>query len=531
MIGYLPTAEGSPAPLSASVNEACRRWAQRPALTFDGGTITYGELGRRVTSLAAAYRRLGVRAGDRILCQLRNCPEHVVAIAAAWTCGAVHVGTDNDLTGPELARLVERTQARALVFQPPRDHPDGAAVLEPVVAAFPDTRIVVHGPHPAGHESLEALMTTGEAFEPELPGPLDPAILFLTSGTTGEPKAVVEPLAAHWAKMQLFADGFRPGPDDVLLATLPVSHVFGLRLAILTLLRGGRLVLIDRFSPRRVLEVAGSEGVTLLPAVPAHLRLLHDAYDPTSPRLPGLRCVISAAAGLPRPLVEWVLDELRVKMVFVFGCSEGFTTMATDPEDILAGSVGSIVFRGPEGTPADGTVGIMDPATGDLLADGEIGEIVFGAATPVRYWDHPPVAVDGWYHTGDLGRIDEEGRLYVVGRIKELVNRGGLHVSVSEVEMAIARHPAVVDAAVIAVPDRVLGEAVCACVVPAEEQRPPDLAELRQWLGATLARHKLPDELCVVGTIPRTDIGKVDRRELAARVASGDVPRERLRPG
>lgn len=531
MKAYRPTATESPAPLCATIAEACDRFASSPAITFDASTLTYAEVGSRVSALAAAYRRLGVRRGDRVLSQLRNCPEQVIAIAAAWSCGAVHVGADNDLTGPELCRLVERLGARAVLFQPPRGEADVFAAVAPITAAFPETAVVVHGADPGGYESLATVLSSGEAIEPDLPAPLDPAIIFLTSGTTGEPKAVVESLAAHWAKMQLFTDAVRPQPGDALLLTLPVSHVFGVRLAILTLLRGARLVLHDRFSPATVLGTVGREGVTVLPAVPTHVRLLHDAYDPARHDVNSLRCVISAAANLPRALAEWVYDDLAVpEMLFVYGCSEGFTTIATDKRDILDGTVGRRVFCGPDGTPADGTVRIMDPPSGALLPDGETGEIVYGARLPVAYWDQPPVAVDGWYHTGDLGVIDADGRLHVTGRIKELVNRGGLHVSVSEVELAIARHPAFSDAAVIAVPDRVLGEAVCACAVPSGAVMPPNLSALRAWLASGLARHKLPDELCLVAAIPRTDIGKVDRRQLVARITAGEVERERLRP-
>ncbi|MBW3574477.1 MAG: fatty acid--CoA ligase family protein, partial [Actinobacteria bacterium] len=160
---------------------------------------------------------------------------------------------------------------------------------------------------------------------------------------------------------------------------------------------------------------------------------------------------------------------------------------------------------------------------------GEIGEIAFRAAAPVRYWRRPPVATSGWYHTGDLGRIDDDGRVFVLGRLKQVVNRGGLKVSPGEVEVAMVRHPGVADAAVIATPDPVLGEATCACVV-ASDGDPPDLDELRSFLGTSLARHKLPDELCVVDAIPRTPIGKIDRPALERLVVGGDRPRERLRP-
>jgi len=519
----------SVAPLSATLEEACLRWSPRPAVSAAGTTLTYGQLWERVLALAAAYERLGVGRGDRVICQLRNGPEHLAAVAAAWLRGAVHVGADNDLTGPELSRLAQRLGAAALLYQPPADAEEPLAPLDVVAEGSPATRLIVHGASSGPYEPLDRLLASGGPVTPAPPGPLDPAVVFLTSGTTGEPKAVLETLSAHWAKMQLFTDAFRPGPEDVHLLYLPMAHVFGLRLAFLALLRGGHLVLLERFSPDRALALVAQERVTVLPAVPTHLRLLRNRYDPDRHDVSSLRWVLSAASGLPRPLAEWVYNVLGANITYVFGCSEGFTTVTADPEDILAGSVGRTVFKGPPGTPADGTVRIIDPATGAPLPPGETGEIAFGAATPVRYWDHADAATDGWYRTGDLGRIDDSGRLYVVGRLKELVNRGGLHVSAAEVEMALLRHPAVADAGVIAVPDPILGEAVCACVVPAESP-PPTLPELRDFLARSLARHKLPDELCVVDVIPRTVIGKVDRPELRVRVVEGALPRERARP-
>ncbi|MGI8622111.1 MAG: class I adenylate-forming enzyme family protein [Solirubrobacteraceae bacterium] len=522
--------ERDAAPLSATLEEACRRWATRPAITFDGATTTYGELWERVVSLAAAYQRLGIGKGDRVLCQRRNCPEHVIATGAAWVRGAIVVGADNDLTGPELTRLVQRLGAAALLFQP-RPGVAGEAGLEPlriVADACPDTQLVVHGPDAGPYYALDRLLAEGGTVSPDYAGPLDTAVLFLTSGTTGEPKAIVESRSAHWAKMQMFADGFLPGPDDVHLLYLPMSHVFGFRLGLMALLRGGRLVLLERFSPGRALDLVEQERVTVLPGVPTHVRLLQDSYDPARHDVGSLRWVLCAAAGLPRALAEWAYEALEARIMFVYGCSEGFTTLTHDAEEILAGSVGNTVFRGPPGTPAAGTMRIIDPDTGSALPPEGTGEIAFGATMPVAYWDHPEVAADGWYRTGDLGHLDEAGRVYITGRLKELINRGGLHVSTTEVEMALARHSDVADAAVIAVPDPVLGEAICACVVPAEPS-PPDLAALRNFLGDHLARHKLPDELCILEAIPRTDIGKVDRRVLSGRVLSGDVPRQRAR--
>ncbi|MDQ6782813.1 MAG: acyl--CoA ligase, partial [Actinomycetota bacterium] len=525
--------------LAPDLETACRRWAERPAITYQGVTTTYAELWEQASNLARSYARMGVREGDRVVCQFLNVPEHVVAIVAAWALGAVHVGTDNDLTGPELIRLVDQVGASVLLFQP---RPDGdLATLLAVQAARPEVRLIVHGAERGDRPEASDLAHLGDLLvgrgEPgggatSLPTPPDPAalaVLLLTSGTTGKSKAVLESHAACRAKMQFFADAFRPGPSDVHLVYLPMAHVFGLRLGLIALLSGGRLVLLERFSPETALRLVADEGVTVLPGMPTHLTLILSALDPDRHAVGTLRWAISAATALPAPVATGVYERLAGDVLYVFGCAEGFTTRTTDRDQILRGSVGNTVFEGPEGTAQDGTVAILDPADHHPVPTGDVGEISFGARSPVEYWGDPPTAIDGWYHTGDLGRLDADGCLYVVGRLKELVNRGGLKVAPSEIESALVRHPGILDAGVVATPDPVLGEAICACVAPTGTEV-PDLAELRGFVGATLARHKLPDELCVMEGIPRTKIGKVDRAVLTAMVVEGDLPRQRWRP-
>jgi acyl-CoA synthetase (AMP-forming)/AMP-acid ligase II len=522
--------------LAPSLQAACERWPERPAITFRSRTLSYAELGRLVGNVAASYREIGIGPGDRVVCALPDRPEHVVAIGAAWACGAIHVGTDADLTGGELAWLAARTGAAALVLLERLGGDDRIAAVR---AASPATRLVVHGDGDpasgagAADEVLRFASLTGDRGGAPVPPPFaftddDTALLLLTSGTTGRPKAIMESQPHCWAKMQFFADAFRPGPDDVHLVYLPIGHVFGLRLALIALLSGGRLVLLDRFSPDEALRLVTDEKVTVLPGMPTHLRLIVDRLDPARHDVSSLRWAISAAATLPRPLAEQVYERLAPDLLFVYGCSEGFTTLTTDRQEILAGSVGRTVFAGPPGTAPAGTVEVAGP-DGCPLPAGQIGEILFAARQPVRYWHDPPVATDGWYHTGDLGRLDGEGRLYLEGRLKELVNRGGLKVSPGEIETVLCRHPAVSDAAIVGTPDPVLGEAICACIV-ASGSPAPSLEEVRSFLGSSLARHKLPDELCVLDRIPRTNIGKVERAALVRMIVGGQLVGERARP-
>lgn len=517
--------------LARSIQDACERWPVRPALTHRGQALTYGQLWERVSSLAAAYRSLGIRPGDRVVCQLPTSPEHLIAVNAAWACGAVHVGAHKDLTGLELRSVVERTQAAAVLHQPPVGTDEPLAPLRAVQTACPSMVAIVHDHEPeTGQVALADLLTT-PVDDPAVafPDPDDTALLLLTSGTTGKPKIIEETLRGLWAKMAFFADTLRPMPDDVHLMYLPVAHVFGLKLSLMALATGGRLVLLDRFSPGQALDLVGEEGVTILPATPTHLRLLLADLDPTRHRLDSLRWAVSAAAPLAPDLVDEVYERFGADLYVVYGCTEGFLTATADPEDLRRGSVGATVFRGPDGTTPDGTVAVRDPDRGEFLPASEVGEVVYGARKPVRYWDQPAVATDGLYRSGDLGWLDEHGRLTVSGRLKNVINRGGVKVSPVEIEAHLARHPAAHDCAVVATREPVLGEAICACIVPTASSDPPDLEALRADLAENLSRHKLPDELCVVETIPRSSVGKIDREALVERVVEGDLPRQRHR--
>lgn len=526
----------TPVVIAPSLEEACAYWSDRPAVTHAGRTLTYGQLWSGIDAITASWLGFGVRPGDRIVCQMPTCPEHLAAIAATWEADAVQVGAHRDTSPTELAEIVRETQAAVLLFQPPPDPrlADPLAGVRAAHGAWPSTKAVVHGaaPHP-GDNSLSDILNypppfRGRRLPRGIDAPEDTDLLLQTSGTTGRPKMVMESLPALLAKVRFFAEQLVPTPDDIHLLYLPINHVFGLKLALTALLTGGHLVCLERFSPDEALDTIGTEHVTIASGSPTHFTLLLRALDASRHDVNTLRWAVSAAATLPPPLATEMYDRLGCEIFSVYGCSEGFLTVTTDRDDILAGSVGRRVFHGPEGSPPDGRVLVMGPVRGDEARPGEIGEIAYGTTGPVRYWDSSRAGTDGWYRTGDLGRVDAEGRLYVVGRIKEVINRGGLKVSCSEVEAALREHPAVADSAVVASTDEVLGEAICACVVVADGAEAPDLAGVREFLRTRLSRQKLPDELCLLPKLPRSPLGKLDRQALMATVARDDVPRERL---
>jgi len=515
----------NPDTLGGALEDSWARWPDRPALVFGGGRMTYRQLGEAVKALARAYHGWGINRGDRVVSAVSNRPEKIIALGAAWTCGAAHVGVDYQFTGPELASVIELTRPKALLYEP-HQLADPSEVIGALQRDHPDLRIIIVGDRAfagdyATTSELIAANSAPETDKEDQSGPLpeDPALIFISSGTTGKPKATIGyqgNLAHRWRRLAAWLEF---GPDDVHLAQLPLSHGFGLMMAMGALLSGGRLVLLDRFSAEEALHSVVAERVTVLNGAPAHFKLILNRLDPARHDVRSLRLSVGTAAFFPPSLVEAIWEKLGVKFMFMYGSSEGVGVATTDRDDILRGSVGR---------PAPGSATIVGPDH-EPLPIGEVGEIAFSRDVyPVRYWteatngSQEPQGVEKqkesrWYYSGDLGRLDEEGRLYVFGRLKHQIDRGGLKVDPVEVESALLECPGVSDAAVIGLPNPVLGETVCACVVPANGQA-PNLEELRAALGGRLAPYKLPEELCVLDRIPRTQLGKVDLQELRGRV-------------
>ena len=516
--------------LDERIEEAALRAPERVALVHDGMHMTYAELMRDVDALAAGYCARGLRRGDRVLCQLSNRPEHIVAMVAAWRIGAIHVGVDHELTASEVAQLVTLTDAAALVHEPRDGDADALGVPAAVAAAHPAIALFTVGRAVGPYATLETVRrsppptdgATRMAGDETTPAN-EPAVILVSSGTTGVPKTPIGRHADLVEGWDGFAEELRFGPDDVHLGHLPLTHGFGMSLAYMALSSGGRLVLTPRFAADDALRLIQQEGITVLSGSPAHFILLTKQLDRGEHDVRTLRTGIGSASAFPPPLLRRIFDDLGMELMLMYGSSEGAGVVTMDRADMLLGAAGR---------PVPGYVSIVGPDHVPLLA-GEIGEIAFNRDVgDVEYFSdagapHGALA-GGWYYSGDLGRMDEEGRLYVLGRVKHQIDRGGLKVDPGEVEQALLRLPAVLDAAVIGTANPVLGETVCACVVPAFGEQ-PTLDGVRTALSRDLAPYKLPEELCVLDALPRTALGKVERTALRTAVEAGH--RERLPRG
>lgn len=514
--------------LTGALEVAFRRWPDRPALLFRGQTTTFAGLAATVAALAGAYRhQLRLERGARIICQLPNSPEKLISAAAAWASAAVYVGADHELTGLELCKYIRLTGANALVYSPVAASQDPFLPLWVVRRHHPDVHLIVAGDDvPAGALALSELMTSVSARQRDEsfdgPSPEDIAAIFTTSGTTGTPKM---PLGYHgnlhrsWVRL---SNQLAFSPQDIHLVQLPLAHGFGLMLAMAGLVAGGKLVLVERFSVDETLRLIEDEGITVLNGSPTHFRLLLDRLARRPSDISTLRIGVASGAGFSPALLRSIFDELQMNLMLMYGSSEGVGVVSTDREEMLAGSVGK---------PVPGSVAIVGPDR-KAVSVGEVGEIAFSRKVfPVRYWgqavDGSPSRAEelvstGWYYSGDLGRLDAEGRLYVVGRVKHRINRGGMMIDPVEVEEALLQCSGVADAAVLPAPDPVLGEIVCACIVP-QEGVAPTLEEIRSALSGSLTRYKLPEELHVLERIPRTGLGKVDLESLRARIEARQI--------
>jgi 2,3-dihydroxybenzoate-AMP ligase len=487
-------------------DELFRVHAGRVAVHWAGGSISYGQLGERREALAARLRRLGLRPLDRVVVHLPNGPEFLYLYFALQRLGVVPI-----LALPPHRRL----------------EIDHFVRLAGAVGYFGTDGALAHELRRAnpclGHTVLlEELEWTGPAEAPAAAvDPCDPCVLLLSGGTTGIPKLIPRTHNDYLYNSRAAAAAQDVGPESCQLAVLPLAHNMPLACPGVQglLLRGGRVALGQGHRAGDVLPLVERHGVTHVAAVPAlYIRWLADPasreHDLTSVRL------VQSGGQRLQPEVRGRLAE-TFPNAFVqenFGMSEGtlFFVRRTDPEEVRMETVGTPVSP-------DDEVRLVDQE-GREVPEGAVGELtVRGPYTLRGYYRAPEhdaraFTPDGFYRSGDLMRRHPSGAYLVEGRIKDLVNRGAEKISAEEVENLILGHPAVRDVACIPVPDAVLGERMCACVIP-RDGATLALDELVAYLlDLGIAKFKLPERLELMDDFPLSPFGKVSKRSLAERL-------------
>lgn len=503
--GDIEAAHGMGTHLAAYVARHARTDPDRVAVTFGDTDRTYAELDARAARLAGALAERGVTVGDRVAVLLPNRAEYVEAIVALSRLGAIAVLLNFRLTAPEIRHQLSDSGASAMLTDAGLDALAGTAA-ESTAVRF---RLVA-GP------AYEQALAEAKPLPERRVDPAAPMLILYTSGTTGRPKgAVLTHEGFHlWATLRIAHMGY--GRDcRTTLCAVPIFHVAGSASVFHTLLVGGRLVVhpSGAFDAGEIIDVLDRQRVNLSFFVPAQWQAIVRHPSIAGRDFPHLKWANWGAAPASAALVREIRAAFpAVALTSAFGMTETYATaMVLQPEHVedKPASIGRPLL-GVE-------VRVVDAQMRDVPA-GEVGEIVYrGPTVTTGYWNAPEQTAEafrgGWFHSGDLVRVDEDGFYYVVDRIKDMIISGGENVYCAEVENVLAAHPKVGSVAVVGAPDERWGEVPVAVVVPRDGE-PPTAEELRSHGCARLASYKVPRRLLVVDALPMNSGGKVRKEVL-----------------
>jgi len=468
--------------------------------------FTYEELNGRVNRLAKVLQGLGLKSGDRLSILSVNCAEYVETIMATAKLGVMLVPLNWRLTSTELAFIIKDSGAQTLLF-----HPDLVTAANSLKAKSGIQKALVFGAEEMdGAGACEPLLNTQTDTEPVPDNPPDldtPHIIMYTAGTTGQPKgAVLTQGAGFWNAVNLtVAMGFTA--DDRNLAVLPMFHIGGIGLFTLPMLYVGGTVIIQKtFEPAQTLELLETEKITLFFGVAAIFLFLIQHSDFKREAFEKVRVVMSGGAPLPVSLVQQYFDE-GITLQQGFGMSEAAPSIATLEKRLAlqkAGSIGKALMHV--------EARVVDDNMKDVPVD-RVGELVIRGPNLLKeYWNRPEATreafSEGWFHTGDLARMDRDGDLYIVERKKDMFISGGENVYPAEVEDAIYQLPQISEVAVIGIKDEKWGEVGRAVVVlkEGEDLTPQQVIE---HLTGRLAKYKIPKGVVFTDALPRNAAGKV----------------------
>jgi long-chain acyl-CoA synthetase len=497
--------------LARLVDENLAEHGDRESVYFEGKWYSTGESHARIKAIAAGLQSLGVEPGDRVAVLLPNCVEVGLTYWATWRIGAAATPIIFLLPPPEVNRILADSEAKVLITSSEllltsQLAADGVDTLKQIICIDP--------PEGENVMAFSELEKHGEADIVDRASD-DLAALLYTGGTTGASKGV---MLSHnnleWTA-RTAAEAAEIEPDEMSLSALPLSHSFGLHVSIAGSLLRGKGVLMRWFDPNGMLDLIEEFGVQRMAVVPTMLQLLL-ASDLENRDLSSLTSITSGAAGLPDEVLRaWEEKVPNCKLCQGYGLSETSPTVAVQHPSSAAdgtraiGSVGKVI----EGC----HVRIVDDE-GNEVPTGDLGEITIkGPNVMLGYWRNPEATSeavkDGWFHSGDVGKFDTDGNLYIVERLKDLIIRGGFNVYPKDVEGVFLEHPAVGEAAVVGRVSEKFGEEPVAFVVPRAGAEPTP-EELLAYGEEKLAKYKRPVEIRIVTEIPKTPVGKIDKKVL-----------------
>ncbi len=462
--------------------------------------VTYGTMQEKVEGYRAYFYAQGVREGDNVGLFSRNSKEFVYSYMAIVGLGGVVVPLNFQLSAREIAYVVKDAEIKTLVTMQTLDL---AEALEQHEVNWALNQLVIADIELAigeGYESVPVCDTIEDSH--------DCAIIY-TSGTTGNPKGAV---LTHKNLISnadaLDAVVFTTHVDNAL-CVLPMYHAFGWLCAVINpLYNGASITILDAFAPKETMQAIAAYQVTMMYGVPAIFNILARSGDPEL--LKTVRTYVSGGATLPETVAQRFYERFGVKLQEGYGLSEASPVVTVNPPEKI--KIGSI------GTPLPGIEVKVEAIDGEYSGHG-VGELLVKGPNVMRGYYHLPEATefalrDGWLHTGDVGYCDEEGYLFIVDRLKDMIITSGENVYPREIEELIYSYEGVLEAAVIGVDDKLRGQSVKAFIT-LEADKTVDVKELKQYLTRNLALYKVPREIVVLDALPKNQTGKIMKRMLS----------------
>ncbi len=500
----------------------------REALVYGDARLTYRQLGKHVDRLAEALTNLGIRKGDKIALDLPNWLEFVFAYFAILRLGAVIVLVNPRYREIELAHILRDSDAVAILLPTHFDDFDYLPMIQRLRPGLPELRHVIavgeQKDIPTDAICFADLIASASG-KPQREANIDPAqdlaFLMYTSGTTGKPKGAMITHANFVSTTLIAYEPFQVSRDDVFLVLVPVTHIIGLFCMNSAFFNHAKVILVDLFKAEPVLQIIEREKVTAQYAVPTvfALELANaDKYDISS-----LRTGLIAGATVPAELLHRLIA-LNIQVHPQYGMTEtsgGLTT--TRVEDGLFERT-QTVGRAMSGV----QIKLVDDER-RVVAEGQVGEIAVKSYGLMKgYYKQPEATAaafdaEGWFYTGDLGCRDERGVIRIVGRKKDMIIRGGYNIYPREIEDLLFTCPGVLEAAIVGVPDSVLGEKTCACI-RAQPDAHIGAAEIQDFCRGKLADYKVPDCVQFFDAFPQTPTGKIYKARLREAVAKTLAP-------
>lgn len=491
-----------------------RRTPDKEMLVCDGRRVTYRELERRIREVAGGLAKLGLREGDRIVLYLPNGVEIVELLYAAFTLGAIAIPVTTRITIRELTYFCQDSGAKIVVCSP--QHAEG---VRGIVEGQPGLQGITTGEAEKGF--LAFADVSDKSFVPSaIDAEDDTAMIMYTSGTTGRPKGALI-THANIVVNHGFMNGieWKIGDEDRYLVASPLAHRAGLGRLMNATTLGGTIFVLPSFDAEKIVETIEREKVTVMGMVPTMCRMLLSSLEKAPERCRSLRRIVVTGEAFPVELKQRLLALLPdTELVSFFAMTEaGIVTNLSHKEQ----------FSHPKsvGRPAPGVEVRLVDAEGRDVATGEVGEIIVRAGKPgtftvmKAYFNRPEETAKsfrgGWFHTGDLGKQDEDGYVYIVDRKKDMILSGGFNIYSKEVEQAIIEVEGVLDAAVVGVPDEIYGEAVAAFVERDPKKKAPTAEEIIAHCRESIASYKKPKFVFFVDALPRNAVGKILKHQLA----------------